>query len=229
MRYEVTRSEIPNTLAKEGVQELDPEQVGELSAEQDKYIDRLMDELLQTDDLVARYRIEIIFLDNRSAYKPFQGIVTAWVNGNDVYGDCDTSLYFCPAKVETETGYRFCNAPILPDLIDGDRALCSTCNAVSTPEDLTGQIFARLPFQGWATLIERLFNRLEGHADLRMGIFKGDLINTAHAEHEKPRKGDKLYRVYRDREFVLYSLKDLVKDLSTGASLTKRIRAFLGG
>lgn len=172
----------------------------------------------------ARYKLEVMFLEDRSMTKPHLGVVLAWTNGGFMNGGGDESVYFCPTRKE---GGEQCYAPIDIRLLVNGLAVCSKCGRAHNPMDLTGQIRARLRTQQWAELMTRMFYRLESNADLRVGHFRGDLRAATELEMTKPQKGEAVSKVYRDRLWVTYSLQDLIQDVHSGSDVYKRIKSFL--
>jgi len=157
----------------------------------------------------------------------YPGVIVAWTNGGFASGGGDEVVYFCTASVEKDGETRSCNAPLDLKFVSREIAVCPTCCNVIKPQELTGQVMARLTSQNWAKLLTRMFMLLEANADIRMGFMPGDLRGAAKVEQDKPRHGDVLNRVRLERNWVHYALKDIIRDTSTGSSLYQRIRVFL--
>jgi len=178
---------------------------------------------IESDQAKAKFKLEVVFHDDRSEHKPYLGTVVAWTNGGYMNGGGDESIYFCPA--ETEKGR--CFTPIDIRLVQGDMAVCPSCRRATNALKLIGQITARLPTQRWVDLLSKMFHRLGSDADIRVGHFRGDIRVASAIEMETPRHGERLDRVYRDRVWVIYPLKEMMRDVHTGSSIQSRIRALL--
>ncbi len=194
----------------------------------DESITRTLRELDSSfDEMKARYKLEVAF-SARSIHKPFSGLVTAWTNGGFANGGGDESVYFCPAKLDAKNGgYRRCRAPISYALISRNIAVCERCKSSHHPKKLAGQVFAKLTNQYWAVLLTTLFRDLSCNADIRIGTMPGDLQQATLIEQERDKGGELMDGVRHKRRWVIYPLKNIIKDTSNGAELQGRIRAFL--
>lgn len=194
----------------------------------DAETERKLEELFSASGVAivkARYKLELMFdATARSREKPYMGVIYAVTNGGHFHGGGDGAVYFCPARKEDG---KQCAAPIDLEWISRKMVLCPTCRQSSKPEDLVGQVLARLPTQHWATLTLKLFEKLGGDADLCMILTPGNMREAAKKEQQKEHRGDLLYPIYGKRRRVTYSLKNIVKDTSAGADLYLRIKSFL--
>lgn len=185
-------------------------------------------ESLEGDDLQAKFKLEVAFSESRSRDKPFAGVVCAWTNGGFLHGGGDQVVYLCPQRVELPGGGdRSCGAPLSLVHVGKRVAVCSACRRPSDPKNLVGQIVAKNTLQNWVTLIERVFHHLECNADLRMGHFDGDLRIATEEEKTHELHGEALNKVRNNRLWIAYPLRNIIKDTSSGATLSSRIRAFL--
>jgi hypothetical protein len=180
--------------------------------------------------LKAKFKLEVAFSEHRSFHQPFTGIVSAWTNGGFLHGGGDEVVYFCGQKLPVEGGsggHKTCATPLALAFVGKRVAVCPTCKQPSKPEDLVGQVIAKLPMQHWASLLVRMMGHLEYNADIRMGTLIGDLRVANEEEGEKERRGESLNKVRRQRAWIAYPLKNIIKDTSAGATLASRLRSFL--
>jgi hypothetical protein len=179
-------------------------------------------------EMRARYKLEVAFTEKRSVHQPFGGFIVAFSNGGFAHGGGDEAVYFCSGSKEGPDGRpRACNAPLDLRWIGKTSAVCPVCRSVVKPRELTGQIYAKLSVQHWATLMTRIFKILDCNADLRIGVLRGDLRAATEKEQERERRGDDFAKIRSQRTWVVYPLTNIIKDTAAGADLYSRIRAFL--
>lgn len=197
-------------------------------------IQKKLDEIFKAeslDNLKARYKLEVAVNEERSMLAPYNGMVVAWTNGGFNHGGGDEAVYFCPALVEKNGETKTCSAPLDLKWVGREAALCPICRNVTQPNDLAGQIGARLTTSGWARLITRIWLLLGGDADIRLGVMPGSLRQRTDDVIRKASlsAGDKLEASREKRRWATYPLKNIIKDTSAGADLQKRIQVFLAG
>jgi len=177
------------------------------------------------DNIKARYKLEVAINDERSRDRPFTGLITAWTNGGFNSGGGDEAVYFCSSLVNDRT----CSAPLDLKWIGKHTALCPSCRQAIEPKELAGQIGAKLTFAGWAGLITKIWNRLGGDADIRIGVMTGSLHRRTEdvLQGGMASAGDKLDNLRGKREWSIYPLRNIVKDTAAGADLQGRILAFI--
>lgn len=197
-----------------------------LSPELEEQLQASMKQLLPPEDS-ARFLLEVIFNEERSIHKPFSGFVMAWTNGGFAHGGGDEKVYFCPAKVERGGHTKICAAPIAPNLVKHGVGICIACRQPSEDKNFIGEVFFKLPIQHWVTVLTRYYARLEGNADLKITIMRGDLRKVAGEEQARELRGDKLEELRAQRESVRYSLKSIIRDTAGGATLDSAFNAFL--
>jgi hypothetical protein len=194
----------------------------ELHPELEKDIDRI----LGLKKAKAKYKLEISFSEERSAHRPFAGIVSAFSNGGFAHGGGDEGIYFCPQPLEDG---KLCYHPLDPIWLSNGHAVCPSCRNVLDPKKLTQFVFARLTMQHWAHQMLYFFRRLEHNADIRL-VFMGqanDLRKATVTELEKSKRGDVMNGVRTRRHSAIYPLANILKDTAAGADLYTRFRAFL--
>jgi hypothetical protein len=199
-----------------------------LSPEAAEGVERTMKALRgQEDQVRAQFLMDVMFNKGRSAHRPYDGLIVAYTNGGFAHGGGDEMIYFCPRHTEKNGQTKVCAAPLPPIAIQGKTAVCPVCRQVSRDRELIGQVYAKLTTQNWATLVSRMFYRLDCNADLRICILKGDLHRATEDEREKSSGGDKLYKVYDEHQWVRYSLSSMIRDTTSGATLDHCINMFL--
>lgn len=180
------------------------------------------------DNVRARFKLELVFVEGRSAYRAYPGLVVAWTNGGFANGGGDESIMFCGNEIEAKGGgTKQCCAPIDPKLVSRGVAVCASCQRASNPKKLQGQRFARLYTQQWVDLLVQYFVLLGCNADIRIGIMRGELRKASGLELERNHGGEKLRAVRDSREWIIYPLGNIIKDTASGSSLQKCFRAFL--
>lgn len=196
----------------------------------DKLIQEQLEEVYESElnKAKAQFKLEVAFMEPRSKTKAFLGVVCVWTNGGFGHGGGDEVVYLCTGKkLNKKDEVVTCGAPIDLKFVSRDVAICAECRQAIKPKELTGQIIAKLTTQNWAHLMTKLFVRLGGNADVRMGFMEGDLRSAAEIEQGKQLHGDVLHDVRDRREWVIYPLKSIIKDTSAGSPFYNRIRAFL--
>ncbi len=198
-----------------------------LDQELEEKLHELWKSAAQYTELEAKYKLEIMFTEDRSMHRPFGGFIFAMSNGGFAHGGGDEAIYLCTAKVDKDGQTKTCNNPLDLKWIGKDKAICPKCRNIVNPRDLCGQVYAKLPMQKWATLITRFFQVLDCNADIRIGSLSGDLRRTTAKEMEKSAHGDKINALRLGRSWSIYPLANIIKDTAAGADLYGRIRAFL--
>lgn len=197
----------------------------QVSPEVEEQIQALMGTMTETGE--AKFLLDIYFNEERSIHRPFSGFLMAWTNGGFAHGGGDEKVYFCPSKVERNGQTKICAAPMAPNLIKHGVGVCVTCQQPSRDKQFVGEVYFKLGMSSWAAVIERYFFRLECNADIRLGIMRGDLRKTTEIEQTSERQGELLENLRFRREWVRYSLKSIIKDGTSGATLESRLNAFL--
>lgn len=196
----------------------------DLSPEQEAEVNEAFEAAVGEEPLQAKYKLELYFLEKRSVQKPFGGFLFAWTNGGFAHGGGDESVYFCPTELEPG---KQCLHPIHIQFISKRFAVCESCRQAHEPKQLIGQVYAKLSFQNWATLITKYFRLLGSSADIRLGMMPGDLHSATKRELDKVYHGDLLNEIRRNRQWVIYELDRIIRDTTAGADLERRIRVFL--
>jgi len=182
-----------------------------------------MDKLLEEKGL-AKYKLEIMFERKRSIVAPTFGIMSFWESGTKLHGGGDTRVYICAGKAQKKSD---CEA-FIPDASTGyGHLVCPECRTVWQGPEVTGEIGARLTMQNWAVLLHKYFMRMGGNADIYMKYPKHDIRVLASVEQQKQLGGEELAKLRRDQQRCIYPLKNILKDVSSGADLLTKFYAFL--
>jgi len=178
---------------------------------------------LLTEDttLRAKFKIEIMCGSDRSIEKPFRGSIVVFRSGSALHGGGDEVVYPCVDPL--------CPGFIPPELIMTavGKAGCPKCQRVWDQDRLREMFLAVLPAQKWAFVLSRIFVRLGHDADLYLKSAPIDIRKSAISEKEKDQGGMQLAVARTRRQPVIYPLDRIYKDLSNGASLEQRFRAFV--
>jgi hypothetical protein len=196
--------------------------------------------LLDGGITLAKYKIEVMTGPDRSGLRDFKALVSIHESGKHFHGGGDAGMFLCmdhrlfekdnttpPCALplmrkmlrdRTEWG---CGTPIPNAAIGGPLANCPGCGNLIAVENLTGQIPHYGPVSGLVEMVEILFNRFKGNADVYLKHIKFD-IRT-----ETPKDFAKVEQARRSIEKSIYPLYRILKDTSSGASMATLLRAFL--
>jgi hypothetical protein len=179
----------------------------------------------------AKYKLEIQFNEKRSMWQPYVGVMYFLLSGNKLHGGGDTKIYLC--------GQEGCHGIVNPpehtvtdlDTPEGQesrpRVVCPKCNQIQLADQLWGERLLRLTAQNWAKAIYDNFRYLEQNADVMLILHHSDLQKMTRLEMEKNASSAILDGARRARQKVIYPLKNLIKDVSTGADMHQRFLAFV--
>lgn len=184
-----------------------------------------LDKLLGDRNL-AKYKLEVMFGEDRSVHKPFSGVVTWWESGNKLHGGGDSKMYLCPRK---ERAGMDCNG-FLPDSCNGlNFIVCPKCKSLWRSEEVFGEVFYRLSMKKWSDVLLSWFLKLELNADIRIKYARDDIRRAVIHEQERKLQGELLTkaRSFERRSTSIYSLANIIKDTNAGAGLHARILAFV--
>lgn len=204
-----------------------------LAEEVQTRLNDIIGDVLEQDK--AKYKLEVYFPYERSRDDSYPGFVSFWSNGGFAHGGGDHNIYLCTQKVERNGQTATCAQVIdirffTKDEAGNPIAICQHCKQVVDPEELCGQIFARLTSQNWARLILKCFQRLEHDADINITLVDGKLRTGTEQELQvKYQQGELINGSRTNRKHIQYPLKNIIRDTSNGSDLYTRIRAFLEG
>ena len=179
---------------------------------------------LLKDEGKAKYKIEILFKHTRRSHGLSFGALSIWESGTKLHGGGDTKMYWCPAK---DMKTSDCSG-IIPDASNGyGHLVCPDCKKVWAGEQVYGEIMYNLDADKWSLVLLKHYIRLGHNADIYLKYPKHDLRVASRLEQAKQLMGEKLAKVRKDRQQYIYPLARIIKDVSAGADLQTRFRAFL--
>jgi hypothetical protein len=182
--------------------------------------------LVSGDEIRAKYKLELIFGEARSTWKPTPGILSFWEAGARFHGGGDQKIYLCPGR---RLGRSGCEAPI-PELgVSLGTLVCPACGTTWAGEDVIGELCFNLPMRKWAAVLNEHVRKFDYDADLYLKHAPSDIRSIALAQAKKQtfRGSERLDLVRSRRARHVYPLRNIVKDTSAGADLLSRIYAFL--
>jgi hypothetical protein len=190
----------------------------------DPELEKRIDELMKLSDLnklKARYKIGILFMEDRSRNAAYKGAITFWHRTEGA----DTLLYLCSQSPNGKP----CNNLMLPATVSAvaDTSVCTKCGIVASPRTLTGHIGARLTTQNWAALVTRALRLVEGNADLELTYMRASAHRAEQSYHEDKDRGKSLERFHAGGDSITYTLARLVADVGNGNTINRAVRAFL--
>ena len=207
-------------------------------------LDTFLEKKAEESKEKARYKIEVMFSKHRStlAHKPSPCMLLIWESGKRFHGGGDQKMYWC--------GYKDCDRPLSSDNFAYMHVVCPHCNRELwlDPESRDNHIKAarkqgadvaglmRMPFvvgerlanltpPKLAELIEVTWRKLNGDADVYLKYSPYEIRYDV--LHETSRDIDNLDKVRVQRQPVIYTLKNIMKDISAGADIRKRFLAMI--
>lgn len=175
--------------------------------------------ILGYDGIRAGYKIEIMFGPKRSPQGPNNVVIQLYESGRRLNGDADDRMYWCRDVVMGSN--LGCGKPIPSGAIQGGVAYCPSCQKAIRADMLTGEQYHRITTQNLAAKTVTLFHDLRDNADIYCKYSPGDVRYQAVLKERGFEKARQL------RGLFIYPLKNILKDISTGSSLSSRFRAFL--
>jgi glutaredoxin len=175
--------------------------------------------LLAGDGLTAKYKIEVTFVAGRTTNGPNRLGIQVWESGKRLHGGGDDLAFFCKdTKKDSDLG---CWGVIISDNIKGGLAFCPHCKRAVNADRLTNMKIGYVTTQSLAKELAKLFRDLGSSADVYVKYHRTDIHYIAMEKAKGPDVAKKLKGMH------IYTLKNVVKDTSAGADLTKRFEAFL--
>lgn len=186
------------------------------------FLETKVDEKLEADlggVIKAKFKIEIIFVKNRSLLSLNTVGIQIWESGKKAHGGGDDLMYWCrDNRPAHNTG---CWSPISSDNIRDGIGFCPNCKMAINAELLTDLRIGNTYLASLAKEIEKIFRSLGSNADLYLKFHKTDIRYIAMEKAKGPEVAKKL------KGMAIYTLANIVKDTTNGANLTNRIKAFL--
>jgi hypothetical protein len=188
---------------------------------------------IATGDTPARYKIEVHFGPRRTTNGPNVAAISVFESGLHLDGEGDELMYIC---AERDKGLAL-NAPNVADtdivwgkegcgkFIPGKnlRAGVAVCvcekRKMMKSEELTSTLLVNLSTEKISNLVASWFRKLDNDADIYVKYHPTDIRYQAMADAQGLDKARSL------RGLTIYPLKNIVKDVSNGATLEKRFFA----
>tara|TARA_Y100000310_G_scaffold315127_1_gene365349 strand:+ start:761 stop:1369 length:609 start_codon:yes stop_codon:yes gene_type:complete len=185
-------------------------------------------------ELIATWRIEVLFNRGRTPNGPNACVLTFWRKGSRFGGGGDELVYLC---MEADSGAHLaidfvfdrrkkgtlgCGSVIPPEAIQGGVAYCPNCDNQIKAADLTGQIYQNLSSQDLADYCaEMWYGAFKGDADLYLKYHTEDI----HFQEMVMRLGSEKTRQLRGLQ--VYPLSNIIKDTAAGKEVSRAFRECL--
>ncbi len=185
--------------------------------------------LLDDDEKArAKYKLEVHFGKARRVHgvAPTPGSLSFWANGAKFHGGGDEKLYLCHGK----SLQRSTSTALIHDAYNsGAGAVCPACGTIWRQDDLIGELMFNLPMRKWADVLYTYYRLCEYNCDIYLKFAPSDIRSTALAQAQKATwAGTQALDNSRARRAKsLYPLRNIIKDISSGADLLGRFYAFL--
>ena len=193
----------------------------------------------------AKYKIEIIFSKHRSSRlgKSSPLMLLVWESGKKLHGGGDQKMYWC--------GYDNCSKLFSSDNFAYMHTICPHCKrelfldidtkrqhisqAIRNHSDVrglqqiplvVGEVLYKLTPSQLAALLEKTWRQLDGDADIYLKYSPHE-IRYDPKEEKGHKLSDKLDQVRVQRKPLIYTLKNIMKDLHAGAELRKRFLSMI--
>lgn len=170
-----------------------------------------------SDDVRAKYKIEVMFVKGRTTQGPNLCGIQIWESGRRLNGDGDDMTYWCLST----NGAEGCGEVIISDNIKGGFAFCPGCKRMVNAELLTNMKIGKPTSKELAKALESTFRRLGSNADVYLKFHKTDIRYIAMAKA----KGEAVAR--KNKGMHIYPLKNILRDTANGAALADRFHSFL--
>jgi len=181
--------------------------------------------------VIAKYKVQVNFGTNRTLQGPNKGVLTFWLSGSKLHGGGDEMLYLCREadsgserdnfEVGRPGGGGGCGKFIAPQYVHDGAAMCPHCHNFINAAFLTGQIYFRATTRNVARAMAHYFRVAEHSADLVARFAQDDIRYQTAVLLQGAHKA----RISRGQ--LVYPLHRILRDVSGGAELEKRIYAML--
>lgn len=194
---------------------------------------KISDEEIRTLDgqIRARYKIQVTFTQARKSHGNVEVGIEFWESGLKLHGGGDQKMMICKSKrIPDPKDPKGGCGNLIPadDIIQapnidkagnpiGGLAICRHCKTNWVISEMTDWYYMRAPYKTVAERLVEFFRKLNGNADIFLKFHPEDfrVVEVSKAlGHSKSRK-------------AIYPLKNIIKDTSAGADITRRFHAFL--
>ncbi len=195
--------------------------------------------IVEADGVRAGYKIEVHFGPGRSSFKEYPAFVSLWESGKHFHGGGDSLMYWCIDCRLFEKNPRGawervlaildgkesqerhgCGHPIPAASMSVGIGCCPNCKKIVDTDFLTNP----LPFIGTsqelARLVARYFHVLKDNSDIYCKYHPKDIRYIGMGAEKGLETARKLKGMF------IYPLKNILKDVSAGAKLEDRFKAF---
>lgn len=200
--------------------------------------------LVKSDQVQAKYKIEVMFSRHRSSllHKNSPLMLLIWESGKRFHGGGDQKMYWC--------GYQDCQKPLSSDNFGPMHCVCPRCQrelflgpdsrkphydsmraqgrsteGLDRIPDVVGERLLNLTPGKLADLLVRTWESLDRDADVYLKYSPFEIRYDK--LHETPKDLDQLNKARVQRQPLIYTLKNIVKDLAAGADLRSRFLAMI--
>lgn len=174
--------------------------------------------LLGSHTIRAKYKIQVFYGPNRTLKGPNVTEVRIFESGTKLHGGGDDLMFICRNPQNEAEG---CGSFIMPDAIHGPVAMCPGCQKLINASKLSEFLVANFSTERLSIELAKIWRQLGGSADI---YCKYDRTDIRYIAIEK-KYGSAKARELRGKH--IYPLRNILVDTSNGASLEKRIFAFL--
>jgi len=174
----------------------------------------------------GKYTLDITLLKLENERLPMPGQLKFWASGARTYAKAnqDTKLYLCPGKHLRQSN---CDA-VMPAFSNfSSKHICPSCGTTWSPDQMIGEVLARLTYTDWARVIASYFVKFESCANFALTIRSPGLHSAVEQEMQRDIRNARINQVEKATRTSYYNFPRLAADLQAGASLEGRIRAFL--
>jgi len=192
----------------------------------------------------AKYKIEIHFSKHRSPNRTVESpsMLLIWESGKKYHGGGDQKMYWC--------GYDDCGKPFSCDNFAYMHVVCPKCHkemfldpkareahaqdmmdrrldprSLGKVRDVVGEKLFNVVPADLAAILEKTWRELDGDADIYIKFSPHDI--RYHKDANPIAVAEQLRRHRVARRPLMYSLKNIIKDLHAGATLHARFLALI--
>ena len=188
---------------------------------------------------LAKWKIQIWIKSHRSRRAALAFTLSVWESGKRLHGGGDESAFFCkrkpqaakpkmpfgagrhPGSFKRTPTLHGCGGVIPGSAIVRNAAVCPHCGVTWDTEQIADSIFYRVPVERASEILAEWFHELNDDADL-YAKYRDDDIRVLSMARE--------FGVRRARELkglTIYPHASIVQDITNGATLESRFKAFL--
>jgi hypothetical protein len=169
--------------------------------------------------LAAKYKIEITFIHGRRLHGDNKCGIQIWESGKKLHGGGDQLMFVC---VDTQAKKpEGCGGFISADDIQNGIAFCKKCMRQINANRLGVFYAMNAPAERISAKLVELFRHLDSNCDIYLKFAPDDVRYKAMAQAKGKKVADRL------KGMAIYPLSNIILDVSAGADLGKRFKAFI--